>query len=1127
MNLTKLVPLLSPESKQNLELLYQSMKKANITNKFVQAGILAVTAKESGFQLKTESDYRDVDDISKIRTIYKSLSSFTDTEIRDLKNNPEEWFDFLYGGKNGNSTEQRYFKSINQSLPKSEGFKYRGRGFNNLTFKGNYKDLLSFAEGNDIVKNPDLMNDGKVAAPVLMGFYNKSFKQNPKVLASWNMKDINSAKNLADAVGVIFHVTMGVSYTKEKVIDIGIKAGTWDRVNVYVREFYDWILKKENLTPDPNAFKESEVIRNNRNSQQSFTSQGGLSNQLSFPQIFGTGNQNQSSSLASQFGGVGSNIPNIPQLTGNTQSVANNPLTQVGANPLTGTVSIIGTSQSIPITEGTNIVVNQQAQGSGTFSNNVNVQGSGSQSGTVSNPAIQESQGRGESGVNEGQKSNSSASKNIITILQPKLKAREIRFNLPPQKDQQQEIALNFGKVPIIWYGAYQIKQSDVDFISLSTIDGIPTLKVTFKDTYNMMKDKAFPLDDTKISIFINTLSENLKPIHMDFKIVKFNIDGKIYDITGVIDVNQLYTKKFRSIPKKTSFNALKTIAEEVGLGFNSNIDNTDDEMTWINTGDKLHKFIQKIVDKSYKSDEAFLISYLDYFYGLNYIEIEKELNRDIKADLGIPNIGIAEILKIKDKDLVSRLFLTNDRSMETSNSYFSTYTILNMSTSIAIEEGYLTKVKFYDQLKKDFLIFDIDSITSKGDSTIILKGNPQDENFYKENANLVYKGKLDVDNMHKNYIYSTIQNDRNIIDLQKIGMEIVMGHANYNLIKFQKVHIILSNQHSTPSASHINNRLSGEWLIVDIYYMFDGKGFSQRIKLVKRELDLSPEEQQKEGTSPGTQATQNQGNRTENQNPTTTTDGQSTTVSSQSITPTPQPTPQTPVTNNGLDNLMMGESPDPRFVIGLSTNGLKNLFVYQGQVNNCDATSRLLVYKYLDKRGKGKFLDTSLKTVPSLILYAVDLNPKVEMGGYEIDLLFGGPLSYVSVTREANNSGTFTKSSDSEKAMSYMDANLRNGIPIIIGVGIPKFSSGNPDQSSDHFMVVVGKGKAGEYYFHDVGGASGVILNTLKPVQGKEWLYKSFLKWTDTVGEKTGNVYLTFVGIYPKDKSNFNRIIA
>jgi len=96
---------------------------------------------------------------------------------------------------------------------------------------------------------------------------------------------------------------------------------------------------------------------------------------------------------------------------------------------------------------------------------------------------------------------------------------------------------------------------------------------------------------------------------------------------------------------------------------------------------------------------------------------------------------------------------------------------------------------------------------------------------------------------MHQNYHYSAVQNARNIVDLEKIGLEITMKTPNFNLYRFKKVYVFISNQANTPSISHKNQRLTGEWLIVDISYKFDNGKFTQIVRLVTRELNLAPNE--------------------------------------------------------------------------------------------------------------------------------------------------------------------------------------------------------------------------------------------------------------------------------------------
>jgi predicted chitinase len=460
----------------------------------------------------------------------------------------------------------------------------------------------------------------------------------------------------------------------------------------------------------------------------------------------------------------------------------------------------------------------------------------------------------------------------ITNVFSPQAKAKQIKFDATTDQETQRQTKESLGNFPFIWYNSYQIAVTDVSYFHLYMSNNLPTVKIVFRDSLNKMKDQGFPLDDTKISVFLNPRTTQLKPIHMDFKIVNFQVDEPTYTVTGVLDVSKLYVKEFKSYSNISSYKVLTQIAKDTGLGFNSNINDTNDAMTWINPGERVYEFLNKIIDSSYLSDESFILGYVDYYYNYNFVDLEKELSRDLKQELGIANVGIEEITQTQKKEGVSNLFITNDYSMNSSNSFFESYRIINNSTSISIRQGYLTKVKFYDEIQKDYLVFDIDSITTKGDTKIILKGAPQDESFFKENYNTIYTGKLDTDNMHKNYHYSLIQNDRNIIDLQKIALEVVMHTPNYNVYKFQKIFVFISNQASTPSTSHVNNRLTGEWLIVDIQFTFDGESYRQVLKLIKRELDLSPEELRneapQESTKPKGENTSNDNTTGSNENP-------------------------------------------------------------------------------------------------------------------------------------------------------------------------------------------------------------------------------------------------------------------
>jgi hypothetical protein len=411
----------------------------------------------------------------------------------------------------------------------------------------------------------------------------------------------------------------------------------------------------------------------------------------------------------------------------------------------------------------------------------------------------------------------------------------------------QKQVASNLGNFPFIYYGSYQIDVQNIYSLYLYYKGAMPYLSISFYDTLNLMKDKAMPLDDAKIEIFFNPRSEQLKEIHIRFKITSFLVNEGRYNIEGVIDVDLLYCSQYKSYPNMTSSQALQEICREAGLGFNTNIDDTDDQMTWINTGNQVSDFMEDIVENSYKSDTTFLSGFIDYYYNYNFVDIEKELNRDITNQLGISDAALGEAVKEFAADAntedIQNLLLTNDFSMVNTNLYFSSYKIVNNSTKISLESGYKNIAKYYDENQKDFLIFDIESITSQTPNSIILKGAPQDNNFYNLNVNTYYIGKFDSDNVHKNYKFAYIHNDKNNYDLEKIVLEINMGTPNYSIHKFQKIKVFVSNQTTTPSQDLVNNRLTGDWLIIDIGFVYTDKTFVQKIKLIRRELALSDEE--------------------------------------------------------------------------------------------------------------------------------------------------------------------------------------------------------------------------------------------------------------------------------------------
>lgn len=459
---------------------------------------------------------------------------------------------------------------------------------------------------------------------------------------------------------------------------------------------------------------------------------------------------------------------------------------------------------------------------------------------------------------------NASGTRPIIAqIDQPTIKLVPMKFaRQETDVESSKQVATTIGLTPFLSFNGAQINDRDIQSFVLEHDGMIPKVSIIFRDSTGLIS-KEPPRDDTKFEIFLNSRSVNLKYIHLRFKIEIFDkLPNDSYNLAGTLDISDLYRNKFK-VKRGTSFEVLREICKDLTLGFNSNIENTNDKMPWRNIGDKQYKFMEDIVKHSYISDESFMAGYIDFYYCFNYVDIEKEMKRDINNDVGIDTGGIDQPSE-KDVDKIKRLILTTEKGQQSSNMIFEKKAERNESTKISIEQGYRTRTKFYDTVKKMFLVFDVDSTTSDGSKSHILKGGSNDKEAFDNNYVTKYNGKIDTDNVHKNHNYAVTQNRINLDNMMKNQMDISLPNPNFNLYRFQKIQVFVVKEAATVSSDEsIQWRYSGEWMIASIKFTFLNGKLTQDITLARKEMGKNPKEI-KEGTNNGTKETKE----TKNENP-------------------------------------------------------------------------------------------------------------------------------------------------------------------------------------------------------------------------------------------------------------------
>ncbi len=146
------------KNSNNVDVLIHYMNEYGITDPYTQIGILATCGKESGFEPQDEIGYSSTPN-ERIRKIFGDRVPEDDDELTTLKQDDEAFFNRVYGGMFGNGPD--------------EGYLYRGRGLNGLTFKGNYEKYGTLV-GESLVTNPEQVNDIDVAAKIAIKFFTKN-----------------------------------------------------------------------------------------------------------------------------------------------------------------------------------------------------------------------------------------------------------------------------------------------------------------------------------------------------------------------------------------------------------------------------------------------------------------------------------------------------------------------------------------------------------------------------------------------------------------------------------------------------------------------------------------------------------------------------------------------------------------------------------------------------------------------------------------------------------------------------------------------------------------------------------------------------------------------------------------
>jgi len=456
-------------------------------------------------------------------------------------------------------------------------------------------------------------------------------------------------------------------------------------------------------------------------------------------------------------------------------------------------------------------------------------------------------------------------------------------------------------EVPLIKINDYILNKEEIDSLIIDSTDFIPKIALTCTFMHNTFAIKEMPKDGDIISIAIRNKSDSLKILRNDYVITGMssskNSVNDIYPTSltffGDLFIPGLSANKVNLSYNGTSFEAMKDLATKLKLGFATNEDNTNDKQIWLSGSSSLVEYIENTISRSWRDETSFYNIWIDIYYNLNFVNINKQLiggEDEVDIAVWIDNIdkdfAWGEINNTNQPRLTSKVFSNYD-NFQASSFYINKWKPNNNATKISFQMGTVLTGNIFEHNRNLFANDEAEKLWSipieptydpeKVDNHILLRGratqNPElrGNDLAKANysypdiyENNTYMGiqytisNPDVDlsqrdgNHHRNYYRAVIQNAMNNKELGKLNVEISVTGLNLNIIKGDKVPIVLikkdkiENQILDPlinGRDMLDRFYSGWYLVKGFKLLYNKKNdksfmsnFSQSFILTRRE---------------------------------------------------------------------------------------------------------------------------------------------------------------------------------------------------------------------------------------------------------------------------------------------------
>lgn len=319
------------------------------------------------------------------------------------------------------------------------------------------------------------------------------------------------------------------------------------------------------------------------------------------------------------------------------------------------------------------------------------------------------------------------------------------------------------------------------------------------------------------VDVFIKSPNTDFEPIHASFTILEYQKLGSgKFRFHGELFIPDFKSKSTKSY-KGTSFEVANELADEIGLGFASNVVSSNDSQIWLRLSQDFQQFSSELLSHGWNSDGSDIRGWVDIYYVYNYFDVSQ--SKSVSKD-DFDRVTETNLAKNQNKEKPKKLsfmYLSNDSSKVGTYNFLEWYIPFDKRGDIEKRVGFQRTIQMFDVDSKEYVEYDIEHETTESRLSRHTKNNRV--------SNLGFLNK----NSHLNYTHASIQNKINKTINNAKGLK--CGVKGLNPMLYVGINIpiivILETDISTERdnrKSGYNESISGNYIVTSLSFVYDGK---------------------------------------------------------------------------------------------------------------------------------------------------------------------------------------------------------------------------------------------------------------------------------------------------------------